>query len=469
MYQDVDSIINDLKNRKENLDPAFLKSLDDYTKTFVQRWPRYGIKSPGRRRWRTKKNPLADPAILANLYGKYTVGMLAQWYPRFFGIDIDNQPTEFVDHVRESLRLDESNSMLFMSERPNCYHLYGRPTINGKPPTTNRLQSAFKSISAELHFEIYPQAKRFFRAPFSPMLLSVDPAYYHLDTWQDKMYWFDKLDEVDISQIPSQQLSLDLRFDTPVKITNTLQEGKDLYNHGLLLPSSRHDSQFKVLYYLWRINIPQDQAVCMTMKWIRENHNGFSKDIIRYPRQVKGEIDRQSSRIYEKYELSNTYPDSTNNLYNGYLSASDIPEIFRHCRGSLSRSKFLFYLLKYSYPRRHRDFINIHSDKLIGWSSFRTYLKYIDEFKSAGLLERGTAYSPGEFSKDLKLNWKYRSTDEAILYDGRAIDTLDDTVRFLYKPGDYRELLRSSGAVRTTAYEAAMRAFSRVSEKAKHR
>jgi len=462
MHQDVNSIIDNIKNRKENLDPAFLESFHDYTKTFIQRWPRYGIKSPGRRRWRTRKKPLADPAIVASLYGKYPVGILAQWYPRFFGIDIDNQPIEFVDHVRESLRLDESNSMLFRSERPDCYHLYGQPAINGKPPTVNRLHSSFESIASELHFEIYPQANRFFRAPFSPMLLSVDPEYYHLNTWQDKMYWFDKLDEVDISQIPGQQLSLDLRLYTPVKITNTLQEGKELLKHGLQFSSSRHDSQFKVLYYLWRINIPQDQAVCMTMKWIRENHNGFSNDILRYPRQVKGEIDRQASRIYEHYELANTYPDSTNNLHNGYLTASDIPEIFMYCKGNQPRSKFLFYLLKYSYPRRHRDFINIHRDKLASWSSTETYPRYLDEFKSSGLLKRGTSYLPGEFSKDLKLNWIYRSTDEAILYDGRAIDTLDDTVRFLYKPSDYRELLKSSGSERTTAYKAVMRAFSKV-------
>lgn len=459
MNNNIDNLIDDLKNHKENLDPCFLKALEHYDKTFVQRWPRYGIKPPGGKNWRSKNKPLSDPVIIAHLYGKYYVGVLSRWYPDYAVFDIDSRSIEFVNEHREMLFMNESNSMLFPSESPNSYHLYFKPTFKDEPLTINLLHSILKSFSSEHNVEVYPRDNRFFRAPFSSNLYSLDLAYYNLNTWQDKLYWFDKLDDYDISRIPGQQLSLDLEYETPGKITSTLQEGKELYEHGLQYPGTRNDSQYKVLYYLWRLNIPHHQAVCMTWKWIKEKHNGFSKEIDRYPRKVKGEIDRQAAIIYGKYELTKTFPDSTNNLYHGFIAKPDIPEIFKITRGNMPRAKFLYYILKYSYPRRLRDFIGIHSDKLAQWSSKETNLKYLNEFKSMGVLSRGSAYSIGSFSKNIKLNWKYKSSDEAILYDGRSVDTLEDTLRFLYEPPEFREILRSSGASKDALYKSAKRVY----------
>ncbi len=454
-----DKIIDDLKNRKENLPPGYLDDLKDYNNTFVQRWPSYGIKPLVGRNWRRIPKPLSDPPVLANLLGKYVTGSLARWYPNFFGLDIDNQPREFVDFLRESLNLYENNSMLFPGERPNCWKIYGNPTYNCKPVSLKLLHSCFKAFAREHQIEISPQGNNVFRLPFSPYFDSCDPAYYNLDTWQDKLYWFNKLDDVDLSLIPGQQLFLDLQFKTPGEITSVRQEGKELYEHGLQYSGSRNDSQYKVLYYLWRLNIPHHQAVCMTWKWINDKNNGFSEEIGINPRKCKGEIDRQAAIIFEKYEYSGLYPDSTNNLYHGWLIEPDIREIFKITRGNMPRFNFLYYILKYSYPRRHRDFIGIHSDNLINWSSYRTYLKYIDELESKGILKRGSAYSQGEFSKDLKLNWKYGHEHEAILDDGRSVDTPGDTIRFLYTPREFRELLRCSGCERTTANSTVIRTF----------
>lgn len=459
MPTDADIIINDLKNHKENLPSGFQDDLRDYNNKFVQRWPSYVIKPIGGKNWHKKRKPLSDPPIVANLLGKYCAGTLARWYPEFFGIDIDNQPREFVDRTRESLRLYENNSILIPSESPDCYHLFGNPTFNGKPPSLNLLHSSFKSFAREHHLEIYPQGNRFFRLPFSPHFDSIDPAYYNLETWQEKLYWFNKLDDFDISHIPGQQLRLDLQYETPAKITSTLHEGKELYEHGLQLPSSRNDGQFKVLYYLLRLNIPQHQAVCMTWKWIKERHNGFSKDIIRYPKKCKEEIDRQASIIVTKYELSSIYPDSTNNLYHGWLTKPDIPEIIKITRGNMPRSNFLFYNLKYSYPRRHRDFINVRWDKLADWSSRDTYLKFSNEFESQGVMKRGSAYKIDEFSKSIKLNWKYGIETDALLDDGRSVDTLDDTLRVYFTPQEFRDMLTASGTERTTAIKTVIRTY----------
>ncbi len=459
MKQSIDNLIDDLKFHKENLPPGYLDDLKDYNNFFVQRWPSYGIKSLIGRNWRRIPKPLSDPPVLANLLGKYVTGSLARWYPNFFGLDIDNQPREFVDFIRESLKLDENNSMLFPGERPDCWKIYGNPTYNGKPSTLTLLHSCFKSFAREHNIEIFPQGNNVFRLPFSPHFDSCDPAHYNLDTWQDKLYWFNKLDDVDLSLIPGQQLFLDLQVKTPGKITSTLQEGKELYEHGLQLPSIRNDSQYKVLFYLWRVNIPQHQAVCMTWKWIKEKNNGFSYDIVHYPKKVKGEIDRQASIIFEKYEYTGLYPDSTNNLYHGWLTRPDIREIFKITRGNWPRSKFLYNILKYSYPRRHRDFINFHSNKLKEWSSNETYLPYLDYFEIRGVSERGSAYSIGDFSKSIKLNWKYGIETDAILDDGRSFDTLGDTIRFLHTPRDFREILRCAGCERTTANSTVIRTF----------
>jgi len=121
--------------------------------------------------------------------------------------------------------------------------------------------------------------------------------------------------------------------------------------------------------------------------------------VFRCQQLVKKEINRQASHIWNKYELSQIYPDDTHNLYNGYISKHDIREIVKICGASMPRMKFLFNIVKYSYPRRYRDFIGISRDKLVAWGNERTYLKYLNEFEQQGILNRGTAYSVGHFSK----------------------------------------------------------------------
>lgn len=454
-----DKIIDDLKFHKENLPPGFRDSLKRYNEIFIQRHPWYAIKPLGGKNWRKKPKPLSDPVIVASLYGKYFTGSLGRHYPEFFCIDIDDHPEEYAEELRETLGMTVSDSMLFPSESPNSSHLFGKPTLNGKPPTIKRLHTALKAFAREHRIEIYPQVNRVFRIPFSPLFNSYDPTYYHLNNWYDKLYWFEKLDDYNISRIPGQQLSLDLQYETPCKIIGTLQEGKELLDHGLPCPSSRNESQFKVLYYLWRCGIPQHQAIYITWKWINEKHHGFSKTITPDPEQVKKEIKRQAARIFEDYELSGVYPDDTNNLYNGYLTKPDVPEIFKITQGNSPRAKFLYNLLKYSYPRRHRDFISVHSDLLKQWSSKDSYLKYLDELEIKGILKRGSAYSIDQFSKSIKFNWKYGSEYDSILYDGRSIDTLDDTLRFLYEPPEFREILQSSGCKRTTAIMSSIKVY----------
>ena len=89
------------------------------------------------------------------------------------------------------------------------------------------------------------------------------------------------------------------------------------------------------------------------------------------------------------------------------------------CKANIPRSRFLFKLVKYSYPWRFRSFIGINRDKLVLWSSERTYRKYLIEFESKGFLKRDRAYSTGIFSIEIKLNWEYNSTNAFMSQKGK--------------------------------------------------
>jgi len=429
-------------------------TLEDYLDKMIQRRPRYGIKPIGRGKWKTMKKPLSDRPIRAHLDGEYNVSVLGTWYPEYAILDIDSRPRKEVDEIRARLELDESNSMLQKSESEDSYHIIFTPEYRGKPPTLNLLDTVLKPFCEDRRIEIYPQRRRTIRLPFGPHQPLLDYEYMGLDSWKQKLYWFEKLDGFDLSSVKYHQLLMDFepgpgRLELP---SNFFQEAQYLLDDGLQFPSTRHESQGRILFYLWRQNVPAENAVGIVWEWINEKHNGFSKDILRSPRHVKKDIESQAAHLWRKYHMGQIYPDSTHNLHHGYITKPDIPEIVEAVRGSLPRMKFLFNLVKYSYPRRHRKSISIHRDKLIGWASTETYLRYLGELGSKGIAERKSAYRPGLYSKDLKLNWKFRTSNEAVLFEGRSIETLDDAVKLNFKPDEFRQILASAGTPRKSRY-----------------
>lgn len=428
--------------------------LREYISTFVQRAPRYAVKWSGRP-WSTKQKPLADRPVEAHLRGHYAVGVLGKWYPEFCIVDVDDRPRGDVDRIRESLELTESNSMLFSSESPNSYHLLLRPEFREKPPTIKLLGDAFEGFARDRGVEVYPQAGRVIRLPFGPAQTPLDLEYSRLGDWADKFYWFQKLDPFDISTVRGQQFGFDFTLPQRPAVPSILSEAGELFEHGLQSPGSRHDAQFKVIYLLWRRNVPRDTAEEMAFSWIRRRHNGFSMDIVRNPDGVLKEIQRQVARVYEKYEFGHVYPDSTHNLFNGFITRADVEWIVRVSGGSLPRMRFLFELVKFCYPRRERKYVNVHSDRLVEWSSWRTYDVYLRELEKAGILTRGSSYQTGKFAKAINIKWPFRSADNAVLYEGRAVDTFQDTVGLLFKPAEFRELLTASGVGRQWCYKVA--------------
>jgi len=423
----------------------------EYTDLFVQRIPHYAVKTG--RSWTTKNKPLSDTPIAAHLLGKYAVAVLGKWYPEFSIIDIDDRPRGTVDEIRERLELNDKNSMLFTSESADSYHILLRPEYKEKPPTVRLLNNAFRSFCDLHRVEVYPQPGHAVRLPFGPAQLPVDLEYSGLGSWQDKLYWFQKLNAFDITSVKGQQFNFDFVLAQKPTLPVLTEDGQYLLEHGLQAPGSRHEAQFKVIYSLWRRNVPMDTARDLTFNWIRRKHNGFSKDIIHYPGEVRKEIERQTAHVYEKYELTKTYPDSTHNLFNGFITRPDLQEIVRITGASLPRMRFLFNLVKFYYPRRFRIHVGVHRDRLVEWASNRTYGKYLDELAEKQIAERDSEWRRGRFSKAIRLTWPWKSSSEAVLYDGRSVDSLEGTIKAVFQPADFRSLLEASGAKSRWPYE----------------
>ena len=435
-------------------------TLDEFCRTFVQRHPRYAVKMPGHT-WTTKNKALSDNPIKAHLAGKYAVATLGRWYPTYGIIDVDSKDLGFVNDTRSILGLDESSSMLCSSESKDSYHLIIRPLFNNVPPTLNLFQSIMGPFCRTRGIEIYPQVNRCIRLPFGLIQHCLDEGREHLVTWQEKLYWFNKLDDFDISTTPRSQMRLNLPEDTHKHniILPPAEQGKLLFRNGLQRPSSRYESQYLVLYYLWRRNMPLDEAIQATCTWIRKCHNGYSKDIRTYPRRVYEEIKRQALHIYTKYDNTGMLPDDAHNNHEGYLTRPDMQEIIMYSDGSIPRAKFLFQAVRYFYPRRYRQTVNVHRDKLVSWSGTRTYQDYLAYFEEKGIMKRSNHYLVGEFSKPLSLNWKYRTSDEAVLYDGRSVDRFDHALKILFRPEDARVILRTAGVSNQAAYITVKRIY----------
>ena len=261
-------------------------TLEDYLSLFVQREPHYAVKRANGGRWRTVHAPLTNSRVTKHLTGAEHVAVLGRWYPEYCVIDIDSKPMSFVEDVRGELGLDHSNSLVVSSESKDSYHILLRPIFNERPPTLNLLMEHFDGFCARRGVEVYPQRNRPVRLPFGPVQRILEPGMEWIDHWAIKTFWFQKLDECDLCQMPAEQPYLPLVLPHEQGRVSMYVEGQSLLQTGLRAPSTRHDAQFKVLYFLWRRNIPYHTAIDIARKWIREKHNGFSRDIKAHPREV---------------------------------------------------------------------------------------------------------------------------------------------------------------------------------------
>lgn len=433
---------------------------DEYVSTFVQRLPYYATKQPGRS-WITKKKPLADPAIHAHLRGQYAVATVSPWYPTFGALDMDDVSEGRLLDTLADLGLYSHNSIVCESESPRSYHVYFRPVYRDRPATVRLFNEIFNLWSIKKHIEIYPQAQRCFRLPLGPtdkLLLHEQPLLPL--TLKDKLEKFQKLDEYELSEAPlDRQTTLDLEGGNLPILFDAYRRGKEYYTQGLCEYNSRYEAQFCVLYYLWRQNIDVQDAIVTCFEWISSKHNQYSKDIRRHKNVVYNEIMRQAHRIWSNYELANTYPDETHNAYYGYLTKNDIDKIIFLADGNMPRMRFFANLVQYINVRQQRESVGVHCDKLVSWSSSRTYLKYLDELSKKGILMRDDRYLTGKFSKRIKLNWPFQPVQKAIVVEDRTAGLLQ-SMKIVYEPQELTYKLKQTKINKSTVSRTIKKIFN---------
>jgi hypothetical protein len=188
--------------------------------------------------------------------------------------------------------------------------------------------------------------------------------------------------------------------------------------------------------------VPWEAAISETFRWIKAKHNDYSRDILANPAAVRKEINRQANRIYSEYQL----PDETHNTFWGWVAKADLKAILHFTDASLPKARFWYSVVKYCYPRRMRKRLGVRRDLLVQWSNERPYLSRIEEMTAAGVLRRGSAYCAGAVSKALQLNWDWQHPENAILVDGRAPDTFEETLAAAFSdPEELRAVLLEAG------------------------
>jgi hypothetical protein len=434
--------------------------LNDFKNLFIQRVPSYAVKHIGGT-WKTRKFPLHDSEIKKHLNHEQSIACLGRWYPEYATLDLDDVSLTKVEEIRSGLLMDDSNSSLYSSESKNSYHLFFRPEYRGKPPTVNLLQSVFKTYAKLNGIEIYPQRNRAFRLPFGRGQKPLDIQEIYLKTWQDQLYWLEKKDDFDLSTVRMHQQEFDFKplelKPAGVELVGTI-DAAALLEYGLQEPSSRDAAQFEIIKHLWRQNVNLDDVKRILWGWINKKHNGYSRDFAKNPVDVKKHIEHQAVEYYTRMQFKFELPDQPHKSFKGYVTGPDIIKIIDVCHGNMPRMKFFFELVRYMNPRRHRERVEIHTDKLVAWSSHKTYQRHINYLMEKGVLERGSGYLVGQKSKSIKLNWNYESEQEAVHFIGRTVETFEKAVTMTLKPNDFRTILRAYTGY-NTAKQATQRLF----------
>ena len=407
----------------------------------TQRKPKYAVKTQGK--WKTKHQALADPAIRAHLAGEYDIATVSPWYPQYAAIDLDDVESMEMLEIIDSIGLNESNSMICQSESKNSYHVYFKPTYKNTPPTVKLLNTCFSEWATSKSVEVYPKSNKCFRLPFSPKDTILTPQGQLNSDLNGKMYWFNKLDEFDLSGFDSKIKQMPQNITPNEDNDITYKRGINFIQAGLHETRSRNQAQFCVLYSFWRRNYTVEDAIDACSKWIESKHNNYSRDIVNF-RKVRAEISRQANIMWNKYEYKNLYPDIAHNNSFGYLTKSDLVEIIKVCEGNLPRMKFMGELIRFCNPRQDRNEIKIHSDKLKEWSSKRNYVRFMEELQQKGVINRNRHYKVGSESKAIQLKWDFRSNIEAIKADDRTTDTITSLANS-FAPRELQQYLQSVG------------------------
>jgi hypothetical protein len=424
----------------------------DFARNFVRDFSSpYALQQPEGRRtdWRTKYKPISDPLIHAHLSQDYWLGTKAPWYPVFFNLDIDRPEPKTLDNIfsrLDSFHIGESQRALMTSPshaKNGNFRIYLKLEYADRLPTWKLGNAALENAFGDL-CEVYPQKRRKDRLPCGRSQdLIVDDVILKNLSWQEELHHLLKLDPVPIEQLPRQRL---LEFpeesnaEQP-KAWTPRGEVAQLRNEGLQAHSTRHEAQFCILNDLWRSNFQPQDAAFLVKKWIRNHHNGFSKDAAagRW-KAINAEIDRQVKWIWERPQT--LLPDTPHSL-NLALTKSDLKLAAELFKGEAVKQKQFIKLASYVRPRRRHEWIFVPS-----WvwreevASKDTYKKLIADLEGKGILEVNNSYRVGHYSRRFKLKLPATS-EEPLAFDERNITDFYDALWQAY--GSVREIAEATG------------------------
>jgi hypothetical protein len=424
----------------------------DFARSFIRDFSSpYAIQQPEGRRtdWCTKYKSISDPLIHAHLEQQYWLGTKAPWYPVFFNLDIDRPDEKTLDKVfnrLETFGIGESQRAQMTTpshSKHGNFRIYLKLEYNDRLPTWKLGYEALNNAFGDL-CEIYPQKRRKDRLPCGRSQdLIVDDVILKNLTWQEELHHLLKLDPVPIENLPRQQILAfpeDKNAENP-KTWTPRADIAELLKEGLQEHGRRHEAQFCILSDLWRSNFQPGDAAHYVKKWIRNNHNGFSKDAAagRW-KAIHDEIDRQVKSIWARPQ--NLLPDTPHSL-NLALTKADLHFAAEIFRSDAVRQKQLINLISYARPRRRHEWIfiprHVWSDDV---ASKDTYKKLIAELEGKGILEVNNSYRVGHYSKRFKM--KIPATgDEPIKFDNRNIANFYEALWQAY--GSVREIADITG------------------------
>jgi len=430
----------------------------DYITHFVHEFlGPYGIQKPGRA-WNTQDKSLPDGVIKGHLEKIHWVGVRASWYPPWGYIDLDsvNEREGLLERVTDRLKLDSNQYLVCTSpswKESGNLHVILAPRMNGKPPTKKRLYHTLERVLKGLAVEVYPQENRIFRLPFGRDQFIYDPkdgvplVYY---SWQEALDFAKQLDDFPLEALPI-QMELPLIY-RPKSMERWARRGEaeELLSQGLQGPSTRHDACLLLAIYLYRSNLDPGQAVGLLRNWIREKHNGQSKEICRgNVALVDREIDDLVRWTYSKYGCLSIYPDSTHNMH-GWVTGSDIKMIADMFPGDIVNQKRLFRLMLYYRPRQSHDWTFIPKRQWEQVAHPRSYKDFEALLVQRGFLEIQHSYLAGGYPKRFRLHVGNINHEAMLEEDGRAIQEYPTACLKLFN--SKQAIKEALGISRKTAY-----------------
>jgi hypothetical protein len=384
---------------------SFLTAAErDYSDTLIRGYDSpYAIQLFGEN-WKTRYQTINDKLIQDHLNQRFWLGSKACWYPYCYCLDIDSPTPETLEKIEaifEKYSIKESQRLYVTSpsyQKSGNFRIYFRLEYADKLPTFNLGRSVLERVFREI-CEIYPQRRRKDRLPFGKdSHIISDGVVLSQLTWEQELHWLKKLDPIDVDVFPRQPVIISPDAPDAPAITPT-GDVADLIAHGLQNFGTRHKAQHALLNFFWRKSwLPEDSAK-QVKKWIRKNHNGFSKDVNQANwRTIDAEIDRQTEAIYSRKQLS----DNANNLCN-LITKADLLEAARLFPGDVVNQKSFIALVAYVRPRSHHDwvFIPAHVWRVIADKD--RYHNFINELESRGIIAANRQYKVGLFSRRFRL------------------------------------------------------------------